>query len=372
MKERSERAPTGLSRRKVLAAATAIGALGVTAGGRTIATMRDDEVMGGNRLVAGALDLAVCWEAPGEDCEPKYDGDIVIDNLDTLETDAEGSGTVRLSLPEENGNNPAWLWLRSNCPSGVCGLEDALEVSMWYDEDCEGIRGTDERYLTTPEGPINDISLCEALTRLSNGIPIDSQPNPQGSITPLEPGAELCLGIDWTLKRDIWRAVEGELVLDFVAKQSRHNPEPGNPWEPRDCPPCPTGCTDESVPASNVSFCRTGGGSIPPSITHLEWTETTVTWTSEDPLSDVVLFYGPPTLEYFSPSGGFAANTAYTITRGDGDATDLGNASGGAPSAPCPDNGSQGCGVKYEFEEDNWEVVCEPSEGAGSGDGGAE
>jgi hypothetical protein len=52
-----------LTRRKILAGVTAVGAAGAGVGFGTSALFRDEETFGNNRVVAGQLDMRVAWES---------------------------------------------------------------------------------------------------------------------------------------------------------------------------------------------------------------------------------------------------------------------------------------------------------------------
>jgi hypothetical protein len=107
-------------------------------------------------------------------------------------------------------------------------------------------------------------------------------------------------------------------------------------------------------------------------ITSLTWTENSVTWTASADMDSVVLYYGPPTFETYSPEGGFPAGQSHTIVRGEGDAlsaTDAKQTLGQSQNDPCPDGTEPGCGVRYNFPESptddgSWDCVCGPP-GAG-------
>jgi predicted ribosomally synthesized peptide with SipW-like signal peptide len=344
-----------VTRRSILAALSATGAAGALASGSTRAYLTDSDSFG-NALAAGSLDLDLCW-TPGdasEPCEPSPGPSIAVE-FDELQTGDSGSGRITCGLT--TNSNPAWLWLRTGCPSGPCGIERAIEVTFRHGTDCGGGRG--DVIVGNGGIPIDGIPLCEALTALANGVRLDGAHGP-GGIDPLEAGTECCLDVEWTVVGNLCGGERARLEFDFHAEQARHNDEPQSPWTPREClVDCTVEC-DDCAPASFVAFC-TDEGTIPvDAISSLTWTGDSITWTSTVDLDSIVLYYGPPTFETYAPPDGFAAGEEYSYTR-----TDQGvprSETGQEPSDPCP--GPDGCGVKFNFpdsasEEGVWNYVCD-------------
>ncbi|MFB6311157.1 MAG: hypothetical protein ABEH64_08245 [Salinirussus sp.] len=367
--------PDGISRRKVLAAATGTGLLGAAAAGSTSAVVSDEVLFQSNDQQTGYIDLKRCWSAAGADeCDPT-DGSTLSIDLGTLVEGDSGSGSVRLRLPEDGGNNSAWLWLGSSCPARPCGPYRALWVTLWYDTDCDGTRGEDEPVVRVDGARLEDMRLCEALKRLAKGARLDAGPG-GGAIEPLQPGQELCIGLEWRVAEQVCTVEQEEIVtLDFVAQQRRHRPEPESPWKGRVCNvKCGAECRDDCYPASFVAFCLDNSGDITKKdINHLSWTPDVVRWQTVRSIDSIVLKYGQ-SYELWAPEDGFDPGVEYEFQRGEHAITlDRANELDMKPQDPCPDwnKESEGCGVKYEFEEDQWDSVCgSPGNGSPGGGGG--
>lgn len=367
-----EGSPAGgddLSRRAVLAALGGTGAAGALASSGSGAVISDREVAQSNALAAGALDIDLCWEPTDTTgrCDPVAGSRVTVD-LGALERGDAGSGTIRCSHATAS-SNPAWLWVRTPCPAEACGLERALEVSLWYDEGCDGVRGDSPPVRTVEGDAIVDVSLCEALEMLSDGIALDGQPQSGSARAPSDPGSDCCLGLSWRMTDAPCTSDTAALELEFFAEQVRHNEDPNRPWAPRECTvDCTTECDTECVPASFVAFCKERKPIDMTTITSLTWTADSVTWTADTALDSVVLFYGPPTFETFAPDGGFPAGQSHTITRGNGEVlsdSEADSTYGQSQNDPCPDVDGEGCGVRYNFPETrngtgSWDCVCGP------------
>lgn len=350
-----------LSRRAVLAGLSATGAAGAFAGGSTAAYLSDRDAVG-NGFAAGSVDLELCWTPESEEPCELSPGSTVSVRFADLESGHSGGGSVTCGLADDS--NPAWIWVRTNCPAEPCGIERAIEVTMWHGSDCDEA-GTRWPLIGADGAPIDGVSLCEALTLLSDGIRLDGDHDAVG-INPLGPDDPCCLGIDWSVSTDLCPGNYARVDLEFHAVQARHNEDPSSPWPSRDClVDCTVECDDECVPASFVAFCLDERPIAMDAITHLSWTENTVTWQSSVDLDSVVLYYGPPTFETHAPADGFPAGQRHTITRGDEEGVPAGT-TGQSPADPCPDTTqSEGCGVRYNFpesttDEGSWDCVCGP------------
>lgn len=139
-----------LSRRRVLAALAAAGGAGALTGSGTGALLRDDERFGAG-LTAGTVDIVgEYWllSGPGADgdFDPEApDGTVDGPHVDVpvgLLTDAEptGSTLLRFALPQDGAgvNNPARVWLRTECPPANT-LAEFLQVRLSY-ADADGTR----------------------------------------------------------------------------------------------------------------------------------------------------------------------------------------------------------------------------------------
>ncbi len=355
----------GLSRRQILAAATITGALGAVGTGGTGAFFSDSADFADSTFASGTLDLEVCWESDGEVTCPNPAGSTLALDINSLSPGTTGSGIIRLTLPDRETANPAWLWGRSKCSPGNCGISHATKLTLWWDLDCDGQHGSEDPVLTIQGTKLSDVSLCRVRELLALGFSVDPSPR-DSDHTALEPGTEICLGVSWRVTDEYCPPSETSLPFEFEAVQRRHNPDPGRPWPPVECSAaCGEECEGECYPASFVAFCRDRTVDISKyDMTHLSWTRRTVTFELDRPLDNVALYYGPPTFEIFE--GPFDAETRYTIERGNGEAIGASTAEselGMQQSDPCPESleNEDACGIKYNFGEDEaWDCVCGP------------
>jgi hypothetical protein len=226
MSDRSE-----LTRRKVLAAASAVGLGSLSAGLGTSATFSNRADLGG-RVEAGAVALAV-------DCDScTTAGGTVEFEIDGIEP---GSGwdeeTIRVSIP--SGTNAVRVWGRTTCPETLEPLATALEVQLTVD-DCSG---GNRREISPPAFAGTWLSLDEFRRGLADGFRIDDPDDPC-----LDPGETYCLTLRYRLPTTAsWAvAAEATLGMEFYAEQCRHVDESAvgegpfaDVWCPGfDCPDC--------------------------------------------------------------------------------------------------------------------------------------
>lgn len=216
-----------VDRRAVLAAVAALGGAGAFAGLGTGALLADRE-RAGRSLAAGTVDLTVAWESP--DGSGTSDGAVTFD-LELTPEDDSGHALVAVDLPQgERPNNPAYLWLRSFCPTPVSGLGDALAVELWYADDAGDRLGT---------APIAAGSLNDVAESLRGGVAIDGDPSTPGTGC-LDAAATgpLSLRFEWALG-DGYGGVDDPttLTVEFVATQCRFG-DATNPFGPAPTEPC--------------------------------------------------------------------------------------------------------------------------------------
>jgi hypothetical protein len=243
--ERSDAGDARISRRRLLAGLTTVGALGSVGGAGTAALLSNTERVG-VRQRAGAVDLALCWEEPaGTPCVPRRATDPATVDLGTLRSVGDGGrALLRVALPDDGFNDPALVWMRTNCPDDGCGLERKVVASVSYVRNCD------------PESPVGPVdpgasgSLCEVLRTLAAGVALDGAGAPGGDREPLVPQAasDLCLVVEWTLVEPLCEPDAAEVTFEFYAEQARHNRSRGSPWpdpgcnvdcDTDDCPDCP-------------------------------------------------------------------------------------------------------------------------------------
>lgn len=220
------------SRRRVLAALAAAGGAGALTGSSTAAMFGDGERFGGS-LSTGTVDLVVEYEiltGPGAGDTDTVDGPRLRVPIDGLGSEsATGSMLVTFALPQNGGvpNNPAALWLASQCPTpGATTLGEALTLSLSY-ADCE----TGAPIAPIIEGPLRGVAQT-----LQDGYRVDGDPTTNADDCLID---EVCLLVEYEL--DGYVGTESvDLELWFAAVQCRHNAEPTNPfagWDVLECPP---------------------------------------------------------------------------------------------------------------------------------------
>lgn len=353
-----------IPRREILSGLATVGTIGAISAG-SAAFLSDEELFFGNLLTSGELNLGVCWETPETDCSPT-DGPVSIDFGAVAEGDT-GSATIRCALQ----NNPGWVWLRTNCPDGPCGLERAVRVTLWYDEDCDGELDADETVIVENE------RLCDVLTALHQGVLLDGDPSTSDS-DPLAPGEPCCLGFAWEVVEPLCIEEEFDLTFEFHTTQWRHNTGPDDPFPDEACSvDCGADCPDcDFQGISFVTFCVGEGDGIGVGdITFTPYFDVEgepfkLDWAAAVPLEWVVLFYGSNDGTFFE-NFHVAGDTSGTVqvnspTHDDFDsklAWDGGDdvtRYGQCPRDPCPDFSDvlYGCGVKYNFDESTWDSVC--------------
>lgn len=132
------------TRRRVLAAIAAAGGTGALTGGTSGALLRNGEALSAS-LAAGTVDVAVeYWLDAGAVDPDSPDGVVNGTRMDipvgALDGNTEGSTLLRIALPQDGQpNNPASVWLRTECPTRTT-LAEALTVRLSY-SDASGSRG---------------------------------------------------------------------------------------------------------------------------------------------------------------------------------------------------------------------------------------
>lgn len=195
---------TGLTRRRVLGSLVSVGAFGAVSAAGVRAYLADAEVFEANRLLAGSFDMKVSWEEHvfdpmGEEIESERelfpdretrdrldDGDV--DPCDVLADVPEDLDGPLIDLtevePRQRGevtfdftlcDNPGLVWMTGalidegtlDDGDGDPNLADHIEVTIWYDEDCDNT-------LDGGETVIFEGSLRSALDLLSEtpGLPL--------------------------------------------------------------------------------------------------------------------------------------------------------------------------------------------------------
>jgi hypothetical protein len=221
----------GIDRRRLLAAVATLGSAGALGGVGTHAVLADAESYEAT-LETGRVDLAVSW-AVENGGSGTSDGPVSF-ALDLTPENDSGSAVIEIDLPQDGDrNNPAYIWLRSFCPTPVSRLGEALAVELWY-ADATGVRvGT---------APIASGSLNDVTDSLRRGVLVDGDGDPSpGEQRCLDTtvGDPLSLRFDW----DLEDSYEGDdsatkAAFEFAAVQCRYGDPEANPFPPVSNVPC--------------------------------------------------------------------------------------------------------------------------------------
>jgi len=258
-----------ITRRTVLAGLGTVGVAAAGAGLGTTALFNDREGFFGNTLTAGSLDLLLDYKATYDG----PDGNVVLGQVPTPEEEQawedqfggeidfcsdEGqallingteipvfelndvkpgdSGEVTVSL--HICDNPAWVTMSGSMydnlengqtepeladegedVDGVGELADLIEVTMWYDPDCNNV-------LDDGEVVIFEGSMTDAFAALEAGVGLDGDASTP-EFDPVPGASTYCIGFYWELPVEVGNEVQTDSVsfdLVFDAEQSRHNP----------------------------------------------------------------------------------------------------------------------------------------------------
>lgn len=202
-----------LSRRAILASLGGIGVAGAVSGGGTAALFTDRSEFGG-QILAGNVVLDVNCDS----CVA--DGDALSFAFAGIDRGERGVETLQLAVE----TNPARVWLRTQCPSTIDPLGEALVVS-----------------LSAAGSVLASGSLSDVRRDLHAGVRLDSDC--------LEPGDRIELSLEWALPNGTPDSVAGSMTsvsFSLFAEQCRHvgdatatNPYVGAvPCEEGGCPAC--------------------------------------------------------------------------------------------------------------------------------------
>ncbi len=208
------------SRRQLLGAISAVGALSVTAGITTARLAGRDGASAG--IQTGDVSIGV-------DCPScvQEDGSIAF-GFDGLEPGTTGTETFAITIED----NPARLWMRTDCPPAVDPLGEALQVTLSLEGQAED--GTE----TSTETLVPTGSLQKLRTELRDGIRLDTHVGDSC----VSAGEAVSLVLEYELPAEAtWTAdSHTELRLTLFAEQCRHvsDDEVEDPFT--DADDCPT------------------------------------------------------------------------------------------------------------------------------------
>ena len=232
-----------LTRRRVLAALAAAGGAGALTGPGTVAMLRDTERFSGSAtastvdLVARTVDLRVEYKlltGPGKGEQGTIDGPHVDLPIGSIEPGDKGSMLLTVALPQDGDavNNPAALWLATDCPdSASTELAEAIQLTVSY-ADC----ASDDRLHRTADGSPREVidgSLLEVAEEFRGGRRIDGDPSTPGDDCLTD---TVCLLVEYELGNYVGKETVG-LPLRFAAVQCRHT-TPENPFAGSETGPC--------------------------------------------------------------------------------------------------------------------------------------
>jgi hypothetical protein len=282
----------GLSRRSVLAALGAVGAVSAGAGLATTSFLSDREPFAAT-MAAGAVDLKTgvtvrhAYTLDGESVErvlverpPGLDdwvaaiADGTVDCTTDGLADGDAPGPVVLDdlKPGDRGRlttslhvcaNPSYLSVRivtldsTDDRTGTDALEtaagdtdadgelpEALRVSLYVDDGCDGVPDGD-RLFPTAGAPTAD-SLADLVAATAEGLWLGAGPD---GTTVFAPGETVCVTLEWHLPETVGNEALTDTVVFEVAAgavQARHNDDPvaGVPFAPTAGGPTPNDTVD--------------------------------------------------------------------------------------------------------------------------------
>ena len=220
-----------LTRRRVLAALAGAGGAGALTGTGTAAMLQDTERFD-TSITAGTIDLVAEYElltGPGAGGRGTIDGSHIGLPIGSLGPNNDsGSMLLTFGLPQDGDavNNPAALWLATDCPVPVStALAEAIQVTVLY-ADCASGEQLHQ---------IADGSLREVAEDLRGGYRVDGDLSASGDNCLTD---TTCLLFEYELGGYIGTETV-DLPMWFAADQCRHT-TPENPFDGVETGPCPT------------------------------------------------------------------------------------------------------------------------------------
>ncbi|WP_280536031.1 hypothetical protein [Halopenitus sp. POP-27] len=194
-----------VSRRRLLAGVSGLGAFGFAGGATSAAYLSDRETVSGTQRT-GSVGLGVTCD----DCVTE--GSKTTFALEGIEPGERRTERFGLSIE----GNPVRVWLRTTCPPAVDPLGEALEVRLRVATDCDG---GPRRTLHPSSGWTTLADLRETLV---DGARVDDPTDPC-----LSAADDPCLEFDYRLPTDAaWAgSAAGEFAFELLAEQCRHVPE---------------------------------------------------------------------------------------------------------------------------------------------------
>ena len=232
----------GLSRRQILASVGAIGVAGAFTGAGTHALLTGEQRVSGT-LETGGVGIGVELDCEGNYCSVTPDGRLSF-GFDGIEPGDTGSVTIKLRTEE----NPARLWLATDCPPSYDALGETLRV--WIQpRNWNGVSQIPERGTWT---------LSQLKRELHDGIRVG-----EGCLDPSDHRA-IELVLRWSFPYEDTESLAGgttNLAFQLHADQCRHVPEESarNPFADR--APCPDACEPCTSRLSEITMEYVGTAS---------------------------------------------------------------------------------------------------------------
>lgn len=361
-----------LSRRKVLAGLATAGAAGGFVGGGAAAVFSDTETFTNNSIQASAtvsgelhLDVETDFITKELDLSDHFDfekdhfgNDEKFGNDGKFDKFEKRIPKWTVTLPEEETNNPAFIWLRLKaCPEPL-----KFARFIWVKVKVHGEHHSE----TLVHG-----NLLEVAAELRKGVALDPDvgSDDPGSQDCFEPGESVEVVLEWGILghfRGKSRTIS--MPFEFRAKQCRYNDGTVNPFHPDGIDPdlldCEPDRDDKRQAISYLAFCTDEDGPLEaPTIEVLASDEdgpTEVEWTSETPIDHVVLKAGQLCKRYSYPGG----ETNATVNSGLEDIfpnpyVDRVECN---PPNPCTVTDADGASIKLEEEGGTWVLEEEEEE----------
>lgn len=203
------------SRRRLLQAIGATGALGAAGGTATGAYLADREPFSGNLIGTGELTLELATDQAGDagslrsfsDDDFRADGAVAVGF-----PEIEPGDTGVLRIGHRLGGDRGRIWMQA-CSSSETDLGAYIDVDLVRRPTCDG----DETTLQY-QGTLDDLIGTYSDGNLITGNCVDG---------------EWCLDLEWAFQDDAPADLAEESLscsLDFTAVQCRHNQKYDNPW----------------------------------------------------------------------------------------------------------------------------------------------
>ena len=234
----------GISRRKLLAGLTGVGAAGALTGLGTGALLSDTEGLAAG-LSGGALDLEVTWSYPSGASE----SDANLARVPTTDAGTERTVAIVVDLPQgaTDFNNAAFVWTRLLCPEESDVPADDVTVELSYDGgDLDG---------QSVFGPASlaDLLSLETGDSARTGVPLRATAD-DACLDTRDGGEPIRLALRIALDEDYVGETAFHLPVEFLGHQCRHATATENPFARAPVGPCGSvGVLRDSAPEPDES-----------------------------------------------------------------------------------------------------------------------